>query len=369
MASNKKSKVVLQRQLRYKFHRRIRTRLILDTIFLILLICGLFYTFNRSFSITKSKVITYKEVSNVDYKVYLKDNNFYESSYLDKDMAYVASLIDKIKIKYNYNFVATENSDLDINYKVIAKLVIASQNNSKIFFEKDYNLTKDIIDEMVNKKEYIIDRDVIIDYQYYNNLANEFKSNYAVNTTSRLDVYLEINEKNKDSNSYEFNNKNNVILSIPLSEQEISISLDNTNINNSKNIKLDKKFVVNDISFIVFSVIIFILMLYVLVSLLKMIYLITKKNLSAYDKFVRRLLMGYDRIIINVKSVPDLSDYNLIEVENFQELVDVRDNTKEPINYHVIKEHAKCEFFVINDNNLYRYEVDAQSFNKDESNG
>ena len=94
MASNKKSKVVLQRQLRYKFHRRIRTRLILDTIFLVLLICGLFYTFNRSFSITKSKVITYKEVSNVDYKVYLKDNNFYESSYLDKDMAYVASLVD-----------------------------------------------------------------------------------------------------------------------------------------------------------------------------------------------------------------------------------------------------------------------------------
>ena len=71
-------------------------------------------------------------------------------------MAYVASLIDKIKIKYNYNFVATENSNLDINYKVIAKLVIASQNNSKIFFEKEYDLSKEIIDEMVNKKESII---------------------------------------------------------------------------------------------------------------------------------------------------------------------------------------------------------------------
>ena len=196
MASNKKSKVVLQRQLRYKFHRRIRTRLILDTIFLVLLICGLFYTFNRSFSITKSKVITYKEVSNVDYKVYLKDNNFYESSYLDKDMAYVASLIDKIKIKYNYNFVATENSNLDINYKVIAKLVIASQNNSKIFFEKEYDLSKEIIDEMVNKKEYIIDRDVIIDYDYYNNLANEFKSNYAVNANKMLFyLFLFLNKK------------------------------------------------------------------------------------------------------------------------------------------------------------------------------
>ena len=368
MASNKKSKVVLQRQLRYKFHRRIRTRLILDTIFLVLLICGLFYTFNRSFSITKSKVITYKEVSNVDYKVYLKDNNFYESSYLDKDMAYVASLIDKIKIKYNYNFVATENSNLDINYKVIAKLVIASQNNSKIFFEKEYDLSKEIIDEMVNKKEYIIDRDVIIDYDYYNNLANEFKSNYAVNANSRLDVYLQVNEKNKENNSYSLNNKRNVILSIPLSEQEINITLDDTNINESKKITLDKKFVINDITFIVYSVIIFILFIYLLIILLKLIYLLTKKNMSAYDRYIRRLLMGYDRIIINIKSVPDMRDYNVIEVESFQELVDVRDNTKEPINYHVIKEHVKSEFFVINDDNLYIYEVDAQTLNKDESN-
>ena len=63
-----------------------------------------------------------------------------------------------------------------------------------------------------------------------------------------------------------------------------------------------------------------------------------------------------------------MDDYNVIKVDNFQELVDVRDNTKEPINYCVITEHQKCEFFVINDNNLYFYIVKAVDFDEEKNN-
>ena len=153
-------------------------------------------------------------------------------------------------------------------------------------------------------------------------------------------------------------------LVIPLSEQELTISLNDSDINEEHRIVKDCKFVINDISFIVASVVIIIIMFIVLTSLLKKILLITKKKKSEYDKYVRRLLIGYDRIIVNVKSFPNKDDYTIIEVESFQELVDVRDNTKEPINYHVITEHQKCEFFVINDNHLYVYTVKAVDFNE-----
>ena len=222
---------------------------------------------------------------------------------------------------------------------------------------------------MVNKNKYVIDRDVEIDYQYYNNLANQFKSNYAVNTTNRLDVSLQIREKNKEKNTYEIDNKNNVLLSIPLSQQEISISLDNTNTDKSNQIEQEQRFIVKDISFIIISIIILLLIIITMISLIKKILLLTRKKLTPYQKHIRKILLGFDRIIINVKTIPDKKDYNVIEVETFQELVDVRDNTKEPINYHVIEEHKSCEFFVINDQNLYLYEVKSSDFDKDENNG
>ena len=79
-------------------------------------------------------LIKYNINSDIDYKVYLKQNDFYETEYLDKDMVYVASLIDRIKVKYDYNFKVNMNSSIDFDYKVIARLVIASTNNKNVSF-------------------------------------------------------------------------------------------------------------------------------------------------------------------------------------------------------------------------------------------
>ena len=172
------------------------------SIFLIVVYASLFFfTKDRALTRVQKEVIEFNEKSNIDYKVYLKDNSFYDKPYLDKNMAYVDSLIDKIAIDFNYFLNTNVDSNLDIHYRVIAKLVIASQSNSNIFYEKEYDLTKVIIDEMVNKKDYSIHRDVVIDYHYYNDLANTFKSDYAVNTNSHLEVTLFVDEVNKKNNS------------------------------------------------------------------------------------------------------------------------------------------------------------------------
>ena len=64
---------------------------------IILFILAVVFAFN-SFDLSKDDYINYTEKSNIDYKVYLKENDFYEDEYLPKDMIYVASLIDNIKI-------------------------------------------------------------------------------------------------------------------------------------------------------------------------------------------------------------------------------------------------------------------------------
>lgn len=360
---NKNTKIMGEKKLYFSFNARIVINLILIIIIVISLIISSFL----SFSITNPEVINYKDKSSIDYKIYLKKNDFYETDYLNKGMAYVASLIDRISVKYNYNFNVNRDSDIDLKYKVMAKLVISSQNNSKIFYENEYEIAKEEVAEIRNENEYLLNKEVIIDYDYYNNLVNKFKSRYAVNTKSCLEVYLQVDEESKETNDYYLNNQTKTILSIPLSEQEINIGLEEKIVNDSKQIMSDAKFIFYDIRFLIIDVILLISFIISLIKLFKKISSVFSKK-SNYDKYVNRLLRGYDRLIVNVRTAPNLEDYNIVKVESFEELIDIRDNIKEPIRYFVITEHQKCEFFITNHNDLYLYiikSVDLDNSNND----
>lgn len=357
---------IFKEKTRMGFHFSFGMRLLTNIIIFIILIIGLIFSLNKAFSITKKGFISYKEISDINYKVYLKDNNFYDKPYLEKGMAYVASLIDKIDINYNYKINSSVNSNIDINYAIVAKLVIASQNNNSVFFEKEYELSNTATDEIVDNNNYLLDKEISVDYNYYNDLANQFKSKYAVNTNSRLEVSLIVKEKNKENNSYDLDNESVATLVIPLSEQEVNINMNDNNINRETKITSDVKIIINDTTFVIVSIVITILAIIALISIIKKILIFTKNERSNYDRFIKRILVGYDRIIVNVKTAPDINNYNVIKVESFQELVDVRDNTKEPINYYIIQEHIKSEFYLINNNNLYLYVVKAVDIENNE---
>ena len=343
-------------------HIGFNTRLFLNIFIIIILTIASIKTAIMAFEVSKDEIIKYKENSSIDYKVYLKENDFYEREYLDKGMAYVASLIDRIIIDYNYFFTVDKKSDIEIENRIVARLVITSQNNSNIFFEKEYELAPNTSEELKNGKNYALKKEVEIDYGYYNNLANRFRSNYAVNTYSALEVYLQVKEKNKDTNSFKLSNENKTILTIPLSEQEINISLDNKNVNDEKQIVKEKEIKIKEPRYLIISGLILILIILEIIRLIQKLLLL-KAKANKYDKYIKKILRGYDRIIVNVKTPPNLEDYNVIKVESFEELIDVRDNIKEPIKYLVIQEHQKSEFFITNHIDLYLYVVKEVDLN------
>ena len=345
-----------KKSFRKKLYLDFNVRFIANAVILLLCVVGLVCSIFMAFRVTKNEIIQYRENSNVDYKVYLKKNDFYEKPFLNKDMVYVASLIDKIAINFDYNFKVNEKSDIDFKYNIVAKLLITSQNNSKVFYEKDYTLVEEVTKDMISEKEFNINEDVTIDYSFYNNLANQFKSNYAVSTISYLDVTLQVVERSKDSNFYELRNSNRTVLSIPISEQEVNINLDNKKVNDEKQIVSKARLIVRDQRYLFVGGVFLLLICIFVIRIIRKASAMTTK-VSRYDRYINRLLRSYDRIIVNVKTPPRLEDYNVIKVESFEELIDVRDNTKEPIKYFVITEHQKSEFFVTNNNDLYLYVV------------
>ena len=45
-----------------------------------------------AYQLNKTYYIGYRESGSIDYNVFLKDNEFFEESYLGKDLSYVASI-------------------------------------------------------------------------------------------------------------------------------------------------------------------------------------------------------------------------------------------------------------------------------------
>ena len=79
-----------------KFWIKIQTIIILVVSVLALISSFVYY------QIDKTYYINYTEDSSVDYKVYLKDNTFYDEEYLGKDQVYVASLIENVVADFVY---------------------------------------------------------------------------------------------------------------------------------------------------------------------------------------------------------------------------------------------------------------------------
>lgn len=317
----------------------------------------------QSLIIKNEEYINYTEKSNLDYRVFLKENDFYEDKFLNKDMLYVASLIDYIDIDYLYNFNISEKVDLDFNYNITAKLSIMDSEGKKTYLTKDYELSEGKNFSLENSQDHTIIEHISIDYDEYNRIANSFKSTYALDTTSKLSVYLNIDKKSSDEKIKELSPTNNMLIEIPLSEKSISIQMDYKDIDNNSYIVKEKSISISNYILVIISGILLILAFYSVIALFRLIGLLSPKK-SKYDKYVNKLLRQYDRLIVNSYTCPNLKNYNIIKIKEFNELLDMRDNLKLPIMYYSIIENQKCYFYIVNNTDLYLLILKAVDLDK-----
>jgi len=325
--------------------------------FIGLLITGYIFML-KAFVLEEAREIKYSEHSNLDYKVNLRENNFYEEKYLPKDMVYVANLIDKIRIDFSYKFSIAEKIDLEFKYDLVGKLLIQDNALENTYFEKEYTLISEKSVPLKDGIEQKINESVDIDYVKYNELANSFKTSYGLNTKSRFVVYFRL--KKKDSNSLGQkllinDSSSGMIVSIPLSEKSVNITLDYKDINNDSKVLDNSRVIVDNIIYLIISIIAIILSLVFMVKFIRLISLgIVKRN--KYDKYISKLLNEYDRLIVETTSPPIKSDADkdkIINILKFTELLDVRDNLKLPIMYYVVAEHQKCHFYINSGDKIY----------------
>ena len=151
-----------------------RRQLLIFVFFLIFLVIGIGSLY---IGLNTKKIVSlkYQEDNDIDYKVYLKDNDFFEEDYIEKGKTYITSLIDHIEINYKYNIDFSDEVDAEYKYKVMAKIESNKADTTGNYWTKEIDITKEITEKVTNKPNYSINQQVSLNYNEYNELLNSFK--------------------------------------------------------------------------------------------------------------------------------------------------------------------------------------------------
>ena len=306
---------------------------------------------------TKSNIV-YNQNSNVDYKVYLKPNDYYKEPYLGKNMKYIASLIDNITADFTYNFSANQDINYRYTYYIKADVAVAADEEGNVIYSKSDTLTEPKTVSGVNSSNFDINETLKINYNEYNDLVKGFKSSYGISASSNLTLSFMLTVTDERGNIIgELNNKDVMKLTIPLTEQMINIKLDYKELHNSNTASIYRDFYISNNVMLGLSILSFIISFILLVKLIVFVSKTTGKK-SAYSVTLGKILREYDRVIVNSKNVVDLND-EVIDVNSFNELLDVRDNLEKPIIFCEVHKGQKAMFVVKTPNETYRYILKA----------
>lgn len=346
------------------FDMLMRKSIIIKYIVFIILILTITITFfaksTKEDKVTKD--IVYIENSNLDYKVYLKDNEFFEKIYLDEDNQYIASLIDFIEAKFKYELEASEKGlDYKYQYKIVAEVNVEDKTNHKSLYKFE--------EDLIEQKEYsyntnsklVINEPIKVDYNRYNDIIKRFVDVYDLdNSNSSVTVNMYVNVLDDVKKDNVKNNTPSISLKIPLTTDTMAIDIESNEIfqnsvNVYKNINKGKS------SYIT---IVFLIIDIILITKLIIFIKDTKDEKSVYNMRLRKIMSNYGSYIQKLNNEYDFEERQILEVKSFEDLLQIKETLNKPILMTEKKIVMETYFFIPNEDSTYVYELKTGNLRK-----
>lgn len=331
----------------------------LNIILLSLLICILFVfgvlSLNGYLAKTKDQFVNYKEDSDIDYKVYLKKNNFFKESYLGKDSEYIASLISGIDADFKYS-LDLDGKAIDFNYskRMEAEVIVKDPNSSKTLYNFKEVLKDRETSTSLSKSNLVIKENVIIDYNYYNDIVKKFKTTYGLNnveSTLVIKMYVDVVGTCSDIDG-KADSGTVVSLNIPLTTKTMSIEMSSDLTNNKDNLLICKKG--KKVSYLLVLSLLFVIG-GIGVSIYLSLYIVRTRTVDdVYQKELKKILSNYHSFIQKVNNKFNLVGYQVLKVDTFIDMLEIRDTLQQPI--LIVEQQGKSEvYFIIPSNTRLLY--------------
>ncbi len=344
----KEQDIILKHQ-RKRRNRKIR--LALEAIILIVIAVTAILSY---FKLTKNEYNTYTEKAKVSYKVKLKENEFYEDEYLDEKSSIIASLIENLEVEFKYNLNLQEEQDYTYSYRIVAKTNVRETSRANSIYETT--------EEIMNKEKTVgtskkleISEKITIDYNEYNEKINKFISMYNLeNTTNTLELSMYVYAINVYDGK-QINKESKVMsLNIPLTTNTVDISLNSNVIEDAGNI-LSKKSEYDNITYVlVIGVVLLLLGIITVIRLVKYI-LDTRSAEKMYEQELKGIMFNYKTYIQKTNSEVDTSNYKVIQINTFAEMLGMRDTIQAPILMYTEPDAERTKFMIINNDIVYVY--------------
>ena len=144
-----------------------------------------------------------------------------------------------------------------------------------------------------------------------------------------------------------------------LTKKQVDINTDSAQINTNENLNIEADNLILNKGTLVLGVISSIGAIILVISLIKTILNIRGQT-DGYTRYIDKILNNYDRAIVETQYIPNLEEYEVIEVNKFSELLDVRDTLRLPIIYSPIQDNECC-FYIRQDTVIYMHHVKSTS--------
>lgn len=309
------------------------------------------------------ELYSYKFTNDLNYKVYIKQNKFYTQPYMEMNKQYIASLIDHIDVTTKYNFQSTEDLQYTYTYEIVATakgIFAETDDKANEVWSKTYQIVPRET-QTGTGKTINIDKTVSINYNEYNAIMTDFRNAFGLSVDAEVDVVFKATVTGGLPGQEQTLKENNTVgLAIPLLKTTVQMK---PNFENSGKNTITSQSEVNDeknIPLLVFGVALLLFSLYMFVIFSKKLIKATKK--SEYVLQLNKILKEYGDIIAESDNLPDLSQYDVVSIKHFQDIVDIEEELHSPIICTEIREDLETWFLIIYDKTAYRYILRYEDF-------
>ena len=311
------------------------------------------------FKLSKNEYNTYTENARVNYKVSLKENEFYRDQYVDGKSTIIASLIKDIDVNFDYKMNLANEQDYTYEYKIVAKTNVKESSKSNSIYETTDELVNSIQQESNSKDLEIVDS-VKINYDDYNEKINKFINLYRLdNVTSTLQLEMYVYVVNKYDGK-QINEESKIMtVDIPLTTKTINISIDSNVVQGEGKILSKKSEYQNPEYFLWAGIALAIIGIIIFIMLIK--YIIEKRSAETmYAQELKQILFNYKSYIQRSNTPIDTKGYKVISINTFEEILGLRDTMQAPILMYTEENELRTKFTIISDKILYVYVLGAQ---------
>lgn len=328
--------------------------ILFTSVFVIISASLLYRSFNPS-TYEDNLLVSYNSEDNLKYKIKTKENSFYSDSDMNMNKQYISAIVDSIIFEVNYEYNSSKMLDYEYDYSIVATLVgeYKNQNIDSEIWTEEFIIEPKVIQKITNDNTIIINKTFEIDYQTYNTIMSNFQKEFDLDVNAYLKIAVDINVKSTSSNINQIKTYDDIDITIPLLKDTTYITYEKTGIiNNNVWTVVTNKEHTNLLFKLMYS---FGLLvgIFLDVILLALLLKVTTKDRYFYE--INKIFKKYERLLVNVESIPRHDNLIYIRITNFKDMVDINKEMHVPILYYESKKQV--DFVIVTDVYFYIFTI------------